>query len=1060
MAVCLFVVMVLALLVLASSASASVLSERGVNYEIWDNQDGTFTWHNAPQWIWDGDSYKPYIYEDLYASDGYYQVQTGRIGMRIYDYYATFYNPDMSEVRLYDERWEVQKWKTTGKGGWEDLGTQSGTPTFDVVTNSSGVFITKIFNSWAGELQIEYIFIPGNPLKHTVTFTSAIEGNETIQVVQQWAGIAGNKVRHQHAETEIVTATTINSSYFQFGSAANDYMIFENQWKMCYDEYGNPLTEHNLKPVEIDVHAQGMKANFIFGDWVLAQDESLEIDPDTATLDDPMEDGYIDTNFVEYIWDKTGQSIDFLYYMPPRYRRGYVEWPIGSLSGTITKVEFRYHGKANPSTDNCYIYAMAYQPSVQSDDNAGKQVIFDDAGDGTAYLDNDATFPEVGMGKDVGGASGPAWDTDPKTDLQAAVDASRSWFALGFKSSEATADDFGGFYSEDKTDGANPKPTLYVEYVLPEPPTPTNLQNSTYNFFVNYTWQAGTGNATDSYNVSWNSTWYNATTDLYMNKTVGTHGWANISVWAYNSTSTGTLSTGNISDNVQVPNNAPSIPTLLAPTNGTYTNDNTTFFNWTCTDADGDTVYYHLQIDDEIAFASPYTYENTSVVQSNYTATAALSDGKYYWRVRGNDTYENGSWATHFNFTVDTTDPLITLDGNILNTTSYFKNSIKVNYTLTEINQNRTWYNVSNSTAVVVANTTITANTTFEVLADGEYTLVVYADDKAGNENSTSITFKADITAPAISNMNVSAASVLVGNPVTITCEVNDTYAGVDLDGVSVRVENSKGVVSNYSMVHGTGDNYSYEYNYTGASGTYLLKYFYAYDNATGSDGNLAAEASELYFNAISYTGGEAGGGGAPAPAPTPMPDRNETLVDIIVKKPMHLLEKVLQRIYPFYTFPPQEKIYEFPGADKPLAECLASEGAECVIDEADNHTFYVMWAPQTDDFFIKEMVINITVYDVDDYRDVAVLQLTAINLGAYLPIRPFKVGTPEWLAVFFKLEEDIEGVKWITGIRWLWIFIASSFILSAVGWKREAIIESSDLGAKRIRGFAKRGWK
>src|SRR3970282_1070266 len=41
------------------------------------------------------------------------------------------------------------------------------------------------------------------------------------------------------------------------------------------------------------------------------------------------------------------------------------------------------------------------------------------------------------------------------------------------------------------------------------PPSPTSLANSTGNFYVNHTWQAGAGNGniTDSYNVSVNGTW-------------------------------------------------------------------------------------------------------------------------------------------------------------------------------------------------------------------------------------------------------------------------------------------------------------------------------------------------------------------------------------------------------------------------------------------------------------------------------------------------------------------------------------------------------------------------
>lgn len=84
------------------------------------------------------------------------------------------------------------------------------------------------------------------------------------------------------------------------------------------------------------------------------------------------------------------------------------------------------------------------------------------------------------------------------------------------------------------------------------PPNPTTLQNTTGAFWVNYTWQVGSGNVTDYYNVSWNNTWHNDTVNTYMNDSVGASNWANITVWAYNSSGDGTLSAGNVSDEVQV----------------------------------------------------------------------------------------------------------------------------------------------------------------------------------------------------------------------------------------------------------------------------------------------------------------------------------------------------------------------------------------------------------------------------------------------------------------------------------------------------------------------------
>ena len=85
------------------------------------------------------------------------------------------------------------------------------------------------------------------------------------------------------------------------------------------------------------------------------------------------------------------------------------------------------------------------------------------------------------------------------------------------------------------------------------PPKPTNLDSTTGNYWVNYTWLAGSdGVVTDSYNVSLNDAWYNGTA-TFLNKEVGPSGWANITVWAYNTSGDGNLSAGSVSDEVQAP---------------------------------------------------------------------------------------------------------------------------------------------------------------------------------------------------------------------------------------------------------------------------------------------------------------------------------------------------------------------------------------------------------------------------------------------------------------------------------------------------------------------------
>ncbi|MEA1864274.1 MAG: post-COAP-1 domain-containing protein, partial [Euryarchaeota archaeon] len=71
---------------------------------------------------------------------------------------------------------------------------------------------------------------------------------------------------------------------------------------------------------------------------------------------------------------------------------------------------------------------------------------------------------------------------------------------------------------------------------------------------------------TDSYNVMLNGTWTNGTEATFMNVSVSPCDWANITVFAYNASGTGTLSAGSVSDNVQAPCDiTPPVITITTP---------------------------------------------------------------------------------------------------------------------------------------------------------------------------------------------------------------------------------------------------------------------------------------------------------------------------------------------------------------------------------------------------------------------------------------------------------------------------------------------------------------
>jgi len=110
-------------------------------------------------------------------------------------------------------------------------------------------------------------------------------------------------------------------------------------------------------------------------------------------------------------------------------------------------------------------------------------------------------------------------------------------------------------------DAGTPRHSLYwqtldIDFAVP---APTNLQSTTGNYWVNYTWAVGTGIVTDGYNVSMNGTWYNRT-GTFLNSSVGVGNWSNITVWAWNATGNGNMSEDNINDNVQAPSAAAKLP--------------------------------------------------------------------------------------------------------------------------------------------------------------------------------------------------------------------------------------------------------------------------------------------------------------------------------------------------------------------------------------------------------------------------------------------------------------------------------------------------------------------
>ncbi|NJD51691.1 MAG: PGF-pre-PGF domain-containing protein [Candidatus Methanoperedens sp.] len=159
------------------------------------------------------------------------------------------------------------------------------------------------------------------------------------------------------------------------------------------------------------------------------------------------------------------------------------------------------------------------------------------------------------------------------------------------------------------------------------PPSPVSISSSQGNFWINYTWSSGPGNVTDSYNVIVNGLWNNGSAVTYYNSTPGPHGWSNISVYAFNSSGTGSLNPVPLTSAIQISNN---IPVQAGISDKTVTAGNLLNFTVSAADADGDTITYGTNA----------TKGSIDPLTGEFTWSTNSSDvGTYIWEFSSSDIY-------------------------------------------------------------------------------------------------------------------------------------------------------------------------------------------------------------------------------------------------------------------------------------------------------------------------------------------------------------------------------------------------------------------------------------
>jgi hypothetical protein len=179
----------------------------------------------------------------------------------------------------------------------------------------------------------------------------------------------------------------------------------------------------------------------------------------------------------------------------------------------------------------------------------------------------------------------------------------------------------------------------------------------------------------------------------------------------------------------------PSGPTLIKPSNDTFTNNDIITFQWISL---VDTIdWYRIYVSQYADFSDIYYSPYVEDSDNNFTAAVPFTEGTFYWKIRAVDLAGNvGNWSETWIFTLDLTGPTppelsSPNEGEVLNenipTLVWVPVSDAVEYWLMIDNVNDWMLPEVNIT------TTSTSFTISSPLADGYYYWRVKARDEYGN---------------------------------------------------------------------------------------------------------------------------------------------------------------------------------------------------------------------------------------------------------------------------------------------------------------------------------------
>lgn len=233
-------------------------------------------------------------------------AQNSHVAIEVYDFYVKMFNPDYETVSVHDARFDIQYlFKSTPFEQWRSVDYYN--PSIQVIPLEDGVEIKKTFDTDYGtaSLEISYIIRTGAFLKHTIVFHNKMVDTKTFRAVMKLAGITNDKVKHKGGSETIIGEKHIISPFLSIGEDNQHLKLTEYLWSLgISNKETGEWTATTLRDIIFNTHSQGCKVDIVIGNYTLAKDESLLIDPDSdtfqvgASADDACErgDGDFTTN--------------------------------------------------------------------------------------------------------------------------------------------------------------------------------------------------------------------------------------------------------------------------------------------------------------------------------------------------------------------------------------------------------------------------------------------------------------------------------------------------------------------------------------------------------------------------------------------------------------------------------------------------------------------------------------------------------------------------------------------------------------------------------------------